>query len=79
MNIVTLIEKFGVNAIADIANVSTMSVYNWKNLESIPRPETALRLIVWSNGFIDWEGIYYLYFKNSGVLIEKNGQLKMAV
>ena len=62
MNLQKYIELVGIEKVMEITGVSKQTVYNWKNLVSIPSPHNAAVLIMESRGVLNWENVYEPFF-----------------
>ena len=51
----------GCSKVAKELGVEVMTVLNWKNYKSVPKPETASRLVAMTNKVLTWESIYQPY------------------
>jgi len=76
MNFLTYIEKMGVDKLAEKLNTSAPSVYQWKALQTTPRPVMAFKIIQLSGGLLDFNDIYKPYV-DSKTQAENPNQLKL--
>lgn len=58
MELAKFIEQIGMSRLAEILEVSATAVASWRDLESAPRPVTALQMIAVSQGALTWQTIY---------------------
>jgi len=58
------INSHGVRQLSRDINIDHVTVHYWKHLKSAPRPETALKLIKFSKGKLNWESVYAPYAKS---------------
>lgn len=62
MNLSLYISQIGVEKAASLFNVSAVTIYAWRNLESIPAPSKANEIIKITHGLLNWANIYQPYF-----------------
>jgi hypothetical protein len=62
MNLPTYIKAVGVEPIASQLKITRQTVHTWLNMENVPRPETAHKLILRSGGALTFERIYLPFF-----------------
>lgn len=68
MKLTDYINEMGIDRVSKIAGVSRQTVYNWLNLENVPKPETAFLLILESKELLNWEEIYEPYLSTRKTL-----------
>jgi len=61
MDFIIYIEKMGVEALAEKLGTTPPSVYQWKTLQTAPRPVMAFKIIQLSGGLLDFNDIYKPY------------------
>lgn len=76
MTFSTFIESVGAFRLAAMLGLAPTTIYRWRDLESVPRPEIALKLILVSSGVLTWEKIYlpYLRKRNEGKISIKSSE-----
>lgn len=62
MNLSLYITQIGVDKAASLFEVSSVTIYAWRNLESIPAPSKANEIIKITHGLLNWANIYQPYF-----------------
>lgn len=61
------ITQMGLDKIADIFKVSTVTARSWRDLESIPAPAKAHEIVKTTHNLVTWEKIYQPYFDKMSV------------
>lgn len=62
MNFHEYVRQMGVDKIASLYSVTTVTARSWRDLKSAPTPEKANEIIEKSHGLISWESVYAPYF-----------------
>lgn len=76
MDFLTYIDKMGVDKLADKLGTSSPSVYQWKTLQTAPRPVMAFKIIQLTEGLLDFNDIYTPYVRGKIQAVDpKQGRL----
>ena len=52
------IREHGVHKAAELLGQPVKAVWDWRNLDRCPRPETAFKIVAATKGVVSYEGIY---------------------
>lgn len=56
------VRQMGLDKIAELFDVSTVTARSWRDLESIPAPAKANEIVAKTHHLVTWEKIYQPYF-----------------
>lgn len=70
MHLNQYITQMGVDKIAELFGVTSVTVRAWRDLESIPSPAKANEIVQKTHGLVSWSTIYQPYFDSQKDKVE---------